>query len=93
MALTDCLGAHGLVLLTSWIDSGKEFTRKFEKPGVKDLREWVVLMRRLHVPYFEEARLFFGQAQNDGKIGDSNQVHFYSPDGLQEMLDEYAEAE
>jgi hypothetical protein len=91
MALTDCLGAHGLVLLTSWIDPGKEFTRKFEKPGVKDLREWVVLMRRLHVPYYEEARFFFGQAHSDGNMGNSNQVYFYSPEGLQEMLREYPE--
>jgi hypothetical protein len=92
-ALTNCLGARGLVLLTSWIDPGKEFVRSFDGPGVKELREWVVLLRRLHVPFYEEARFFFQQAHRDDNLGGSNDFLFYSPKGLQEILREYPDGE
>lgn len=88
-ALTDCLGERGIVLLTSWIDPGKEFARSFHASGVKDLREWVVVMRRLHVPFYEEARFFFSQAHSDDNMGGSNELLFYSPKGLQKILLEY----
>jgi hypothetical protein len=92
-ALADCLGPRGLILLTSWIDPGREFIREFKAPQVRDMRDWVVLMRRLHVPFYEEARFFFQQAHRDGNMGGWNDFSFYTPKGLQEILRRYPDGE
>jgi hypothetical protein len=57
-AMDSVLGDTGRVYLTSWLDAGAEFTET-NRRSVKSLRDWVVLFRRLQVPYFEEARLYF----------------------------------
>jgi hypothetical protein len=73
---TAFLGTDGLVRLTSWIDAGKEFDEPYPGPMVNNLREWASLVRRLHVPYYEEARLYFDQAHEDGNLGGANEVYF-----------------
>jgi len=90
-AMDSVLGDTGRVYLTSWLDPGEEFTG-VNRRSVKSLREWVVLFRRLQVPYFEEARLYFDRAVNDGRLGGANEIYFYLPDhGLKDILEEYAE--
>lgn len=89
-ALDGLLGDTGRVRLTSWLDPGEEFTGA-NRRTVKSLREWVVLFRRLQVSNFEEARLYFDQAVNDGRLGGANEIYFYLPDhGLKDILEEYA---
>lgn len=90
-ALPDLLGDEGRVRLTSWLDPGEEFTDNV-RTSVKSLREWVVLFRRLQVPLFEEARLYFDKAVADGRLDGANEVYFYLPEyGLKDMLEKYRE--
>jgi hypothetical protein len=92
-ALDSLLGDTGRVYLTSWLDAGKEITET-PRRSVKDLREWVELFRRLQVPYFEEARLYFDRAVSDGRLDGANEIYFYLPErGLKDILDEYAREE
>jgi hypothetical protein len=87
--LTHFLGPDGLVALTAWIDVGEEKDPEYSGPAV-DLREWTVLFRRLHVPYYEEARQYFDRASRD-HFGESNEVTFYLPETLKAMIEEYRE--
>lgn len=91
LPLTDFLGVHGVVELTSFVDIGEEFENEYSGPRITDLREWTILFRRLQVPLYEEARQYFSQARDDSNLGGANEVYFYLPDGgLEEILDRYA---
>lgn len=84
LALTDLIGVHGLVVLTSWIDVGEWHDAENTGPDVRDLREWTSLFRRLHVPYYEEARL----CDEEMREGDANQVYLYLPETLKDVIEE-----
>lgn len=60
--LTDVLGGGGLGYLLFSIELS-------EKKGVyklADLEEFIEMIRRLHLPYWEEARLYWDEAYRDG---------------------------
>jgi len=59
--LSEFVGVHGLLVLSSWIDVGKWHNPNYDGPHVRDLREWTSLFRRLHIPYYEEARHYTGR--------------------------------
>ena len=59
--LSEFVGVHGLLVLSSWIDVGKWHNPNYDGPHVRDLREWTSLFRRLRIPYYEEARHYTGQ--------------------------------
>ncbi|KAA0240722.1 hypothetical protein EDM76_01705 [bacterium] len=82
----EMIGDKGLALLLSWIDKGEAFSANYKGPKVKDLREWAELVRRLHLPYYEEARRFWGQAKaND----DLHETTAYLPDSLRALIERY----
>jgi hypothetical protein len=58
-------------------------------PGVTDIRELVEIIRRLHVPYYEEARQHLRKAIADGLIdgwggGDP------TPDSMKRIIKKYS---
>ncbi len=55
----------GLVYLLSFLDVGPLLMRTYKGPRVKNVREFVEFMRRLTVPYYEEARLYFEKLHTD----------------------------
>ena len=59
--LSEFVGVHGLLVLSSWIDVEKWHNPNYDGPHVRDLREWTSLFRRLHIPYYEEARHYTGR--------------------------------
>lgn len=85
------LGDAGLSYLLSFLDHGKEFDPKGKHPPrVKGgNREWVELVRRLHLPYFEEARQYFNEAKADGMIGDYGPDQFYDAEILKGVIKQY----
>ena len=87
-ALTDLVGVRGLVELTSWIDVGEWHDAKYNGPDVRDLREWTALFRRLHLPYYEEARLCHEQLREERK-GEANQVSLYLPETLKAIVEDH----
>jgi hypothetical protein len=92
MHLTAMLGSRGIVDLLSMMDVGA-----YHDPdarhigGVTDVRNWVEVFRRLHVPYYEEARLHFKKARANGDLDGVNEVALYLPDTLRQIVEDYAD--
>ena len=86
--LTDFVGARGLLELTSWIDVGEWHDSEYAGPEFRDLREWTTLFRRLHVPYYEEARHCTQELRDELDCG-ANQNCLYLPDTLKHIIEEH----
>jgi len=59
--------------------------------------EFLEILRRLMIPYYEEARQYFSRAENDGLIeglrGFKAGHYVWKPDKLIEIIEEYSTAE
>jgi hypothetical protein len=88
LSLLEVVGEHGLVVLTSWLDVGECHEHSYSGPQVRDLREWVTLFRRLHLPHYEEARLCTGELSVECG-GGANEVYLYLPETLRDVIDEH----
>lgn len=55
----------GYLNILNFLDIGPLLMREYKGPRVKNLREFVEFMRRLTVPYYEEARLYFDNLHTD----------------------------
>jgi hypothetical protein len=89
LPLENFLGARGIVQLTSFLDPGSYFGSDFESPDVLDIREYTELVRRLQIPYYEEARNYWGIAISEGHFDGANEVSLYLPDSLKSLIEEY----
>jgi len=86
------LGPRGIVRLLSMMDVGTYHDPALKHVGgVDDVRNWTEVFRRLHVPYYEEARLYFDRARADGHLDGINEVALYLPDTLKDIVDAYGE--
>lgn len=84
--ISDMIGPVGLIRLISWIDVGDWHQDDYTHPSVRDLREWTTLFRRLHLPYYEEARLCI-QELEDFRSGGANEILFYLPEQLKRIVE------
>jgi hypothetical protein len=84
--LSEMVGKVGLVRLMSWIDVGEWHQDEYAGPGVFSLREWTILVRRLHLPYYEEARLCTEEL-TDFRSGGANEILFYVPEQLKRIVE------
>ncbi len=89
LCLPSFLGSEGIARLTSWIDGGEDINEIPLGPTVADMREWTLLFRRLHLPYFEEARRYLAKALRED-YDDCNEVYLYMPDTLKKIIVEHA---
>jgi hypothetical protein len=89
--LRDFLGADGLQHLLSMLDVGPLLDPKEKHmPEPPDRRSFVDATRRLHIPYYEEARLYFAAAREDGHFLDSNEVAVFLPATCLAIIKRYA---
>lgn len=86
--LSSFLGAHGIVELHALIDAGPYHMPQY-KPMVTDIRKWSDFYKRLQLPYYEEARLYWNRAISDNYFGDSNEIYIYIPENLKRMIEHY----
>jgi hypothetical protein len=70
-------GADGLASLLSM----------FKGKGVADQNELAEIIRRLHVPHYEEARMYWERAVSEGTITDES----YRQEDLLDVIKEYSE--
>lgn len=56
---------------------------------IDNFPEFVDFFKRLTIPYYEEARLSFGQALADGIIADENEIYLFTEDVLKSIVDKY----
>lgn len=88
MSLDRVVGPIGLAVLTSWLDIGSFHESVFSGPSVLDIREWVTLFRRLHLPYYEEARLCTDELC--GELDDGvNEIYLYLPNTLRHVIERH----
>jgi hypothetical protein len=90
-ALRDFLGAHGIVEMLSFIDVGDYHQRDYRGPTASDLREWTEVARRLFIPHYEEARLYWDRARADGFFEGANELWPYLPSTLELLIERYGE--
>ncbi|MEE8483079.1 MAG: hypothetical protein V3S46_00645 [Nitrospinota bacterium] len=89
MHLNSFLGSDGMVPFISALDVGPYHSPKFNNPPLKDMRNFVETLRRLHLPYYEEARLYWRQAKEDGFFDGANEYSLYMQTTLKEIINKY----
>jgi hypothetical protein len=83
--LSTFLGSKGLAVLTSMLSRGKALEANIN--DIKDMDEFVDLIRRLQLPYYEEARKSFGTFDVYELFGrDAHSV--YLPENLKKIIEE-----
>ena len=87
MHLTHLLGPDGLAILLTLVAPGGRTGNR--EDGVESLEEWSELVRRLHVPYFEEARQYWSDAEADGFFAGPGKLVPYSQEVLRDILMQY----
>lgn len=78
MYLDHFLGPDGLAKLLSMFD------RSFE-----DQQEFIEIIRRLHIPYYEEARIYWHVAEDAGYFDGANEYYPYLQDSLKTLIERY----
>lgn len=88
VALNTCTGPDGLIRLLSF------FVDKFDGRGLTsgEAKEAAEIIRRLHVPGYEEARSYFGMALQDGYI---DSIESFSPhrEAIERLIARYRSRE
>jgi len=91
-SLVEFVGTSGLTRFLAMLDRGWILDPDEEfKPKVTSFREYSEYFRRLVLPYYEEARLYFHKAQDDGFFDGLNEIHIYSEKILIEIIMNYGE--
>lgn len=88
MDLKSFLGPKGIVRLLSMVDPGPNFTNEYED-RIANKRLFLEFVRRLQIPYYEEARLYWNEAMADGFFDGANEIKTYDPEDLQSLVEEY----
>lgn len=86
MALRDFLGVEGLNKILSMLTYGPLSGAAGQNPGVADMDEFVDLVRRVQIPYYEEARRRFGEQDVQDHWQGANEVRPYMQDALQAII-------
>jgi hypothetical protein len=93
VSLQDLVGAAGLAYLLSWVDQGPFVDQVNRGPEVASLLEWTEIVRRLQLPFYEEARHYLDEANEEGGLADLDAARIYSPEFLAEVMSESDEWE
>ena len=91
--LPDFLGELGFIKLLSFMDMGKTMIPDvdYTGPRIDNFREYTDLLRRLFLPYYEEARYYWQNAENDGEFTETNEVTMYQEWKLKEIIEKYTD--
>jgi hypothetical protein len=90
LPLNSFLNDTGIIQLLSLLDVGVYHAAQYKGPTISDMREFVEFFRRLTIPYYEEARLYWQEAENNGDFSGDNEINIYSPDKLKDIIKKYA---
>ena len=88
--LQDFIGQNGMLRLLSFLDLGPYHDPEGQHISrVSDMREFTELMRRLTIPYYEEARRYWSKAEENNYFDGMNEVGIYMPDTLKGIIEQY----
>jgi hypothetical protein len=85
--LIHLLGPDGLATLLEVLSPGGHTGNREE--GVASLDEWGELVRRLHIPHYEEARQYWADAEADNFFSRSPEHARYSQTTILDILAQY----
>jgi len=77
--------------ILSYLDIGPYHDPTYHGPYVNNMREYVEFVRRLTIPYYEEARQYWQDAIDDGYFGDCNELWLYGASNLKRLIEQYSE--
>lgn len=86
------MGENGLAMLLSWLSPGPIHGPSDAWPEVHDFDEYVDFARRVHTPYYEEARSRFSDEDVKDRLADSNLYVPYRPETLERMATEQSDS-
>jgi len=91
LSLKDFINSPNRVAeILSFVDIGEIHDPMFRPYSkVADVRGFVEFVRRVAIPYYEEARLYLKQANQEGFIGDQNEISIYSESVLKSIIENY----
>ena len=92
LPLESFLGDEGKVHFLSMIDPGPDFREDYRE-HIADKRLLLETFRRLQLPYYEEARLYWDKAKADGYFDGANEIWTYLPRTLKNLVEEYSSDE
>lgn len=84
-------GEEGMARLLRFVDIGPYHEEEYKGPMAENLREWAELVRRLTIRYYEEARLYWHKALEDGFFDGANEIYIYLPDTLKRIIADYGD--
>jgi len=92
-SLDRCVGLAGLPWSLSFLDLGPVHDPDEQRTmRVRSVREFVEIMRRLTLPYYEEARTLWGIATESGFFeGGRNEIAVYLPETLKALIAQYGD--
>ena len=87
--LTHFTGEGGYIWLLCFLDLGPLLMKNYKGSRVKDMREFVELMRRLTLPYYEEVRRYAeGVRASENFVADNS---FYDQENLKAIIQELSQ--
>ena len=89
LPLESFLGDEGKVRLLSLIDPGADFREDY-KEHIADMRLFVEFFRRVQLPHYEEARIYWNKAHGDGFFAGANENWTYLPQTLKALIESYS---
>lgn len=87
--LTDFLGEKGYIQLLDRLDRGSEIDRNYIGVSIEDFREYVLLIKRLTIPHYEEAKQYWEKATNDQFFNDISEYKYFFKETLVELITQY----
>lgn len=81
----------GMIKILSFLDVGPHHETEYRRPRVRDIREFVEMTRRLTIPYYEEARLYWDQAERETRSSGANELLIYTEEYLKDVIARYCE--
>ena len=85
--LLHLVGSDGLARLLTLLAPGRPDGNR--EDGVASLGEWTELVRRLHLPHYEEARQYWADAEADRFFAEPEHQARYSQATLAHLLERY----
>lgn len=89
LPIAEFVGPDGLSALLAMLDPGRLIVKEFDDAdvGVSGFRSYVDLVRRLHLPHYEDACRYFHTSATADVIHGQNEAAVFPSGSLREIID------
>ena len=89
LPLLEFIGVKAPLQIARFLDVGLYHDKNYHGPEPENIREFTEFMRRLTIPYYDEARQYWFQAISEGYFEGENEISLFLPDRLMRMIKHY----